>query len=192
MKNIGFNSFKKGWTNRLESIFWDKFRKKEKDLCMIYMFDFCSLKSDVRSDENGRLYLCYNYEQKDDSVNNILLKNIFQKLFGRSDKNEYLAYSKLKSNDDYREILMALFLLGNEIEDINLRNYLVDGNVSDYFIDFQKTGLDVEVLLENYIDGIIAEFQEVALKTKNAIFENEILLKNSEKFWNMPFLNHSN
>ncbi len=84
MKTIEFEKFKKGWTKRLESIFWDRFQKKQEELTMIYMFDFCSLNSDVRSDEFGHLFLCYNYEKRKESENNIILKNIFVKLF---DKN---------------------------------------------------------------------------------------------------------
>ena len=46
--------------------------------------------------------------------------------------------------------------------------------------------------VEKYIDGIITEFQMISLRTKNAIFENEILSKNSEKFWNLSSLKQIN
>ena len=61
-----------------------------------------------------------------------------------------------------------------------------------HFQNFQKTGLNSDELLEKYIDGIITEFQMISLRTKNAIFENEILSKNSEKFWNLSSLKQIN
>ena len=191
MKTIEFEKFKKGWTKRLESIFWDRFQKKQEELTMIYMFDFCSLNSDVRSDEFGHLFLCYNYEKRKESENNIILKNIFVKLFDKNTNDKYLGYYKLKSEDDFREVLMAFFLIGNEIEDIELKNYLLQNNVRKHYEQFQKTGLDSDELLEKYINDIIAEFQIVALRTKNSIFENEVLAENSEKFLNFPFINRS-
>ncbi|WP_209390792.1 hypothetical protein [Chryseobacterium sp. RR2-3-20] len=190
MKTIEFEKFKKGWTKRLESIFWDRFQKKQEELTMIYMFDFCSLNSDVRSDEFGHLFLCYNYEKRKESENNIILKNIFVKLFDKNTNDKYLGYYKLKSEDDFREVLMAFFLIGNEIEDIELKNYLLQNNVRKHYEQFQKTGLDSDELLEKYINDIIAEFQIVALRTKNVIFENENLLNNAKKFWNLPFIKH--
>ena len=45
------------------------------------------------------------------------IQNIFERLFGESKNDKYIAYYKLKSDDDYREVLMALFLIGNEIKD---------------------------------------------------------------------------
>lgn len=185
MKTI---EFKKGWTKRLESIFWDRFQKKQEELTMIYMFDFCSLNSDVRSDEFGHLFLCYNYEKRKESENNIILKNIFVKLFDKNTNDKYLGYYKLKSEDDFREVLMAFFLIGNEIEDIELKNYLLQNNVRKHYEQFQKTGLDSDQLLDIYINEIISEFEPIALRTKDAIFENEILLKNSEKYWNLSSL----
>ena len=41
-----------------------------------------------------------------------------------------------------------------------------------------------------YIDEIISELKAVALRTKNVIFENEYLLNNAKKFWNLPFIKH--
>ena len=190
MKTIEFEKFKKGWTKRLESIFWDRFQKKQEELTMIYMFDFCSLNSDVRSDEFGHLFLCYNYEKRKESENNIILKNIFVKLFDKNTNDKYLGYYKLKSEDDFREVLMAFFLIGNKIEDIELKNYLLQNNVRKHYEQFQKTGLDSDELLEKYINDIIAELKAVALRTKNVIFENENLLNNAKKFWNLPFIKH--
>ena len=83
---------------------------------------------------------------------------------------------------------MALFLLGNEIEDAELKNYLFQNDVRKHFEEFQKTGLDSDQLLDIYINEIISEFEPIALCTKDAIFENEILLKNSEKYWNLSSL----
>lgn len=189
---VEFEKFKKNWTNRLESMFWDKFNKMQEELSMTYMFDFCSLNSDVRCDEFGRLFLCYNYEKRIESENNIILKNIFKKIFDDNTTAKYLAYYKLQNDNDYREVLMAIFLLGNAIEDPELKKYLLQNNVKKHFEKFQKTGLESDELLENYINEIISEFKVVALKTKDAIFENEILLKNSKKFWNLPSLNPIN
>ena len=192
MKTVEFEKFKKEWTNLLESKFWNKFQNKQEQLVMLYMFDFCSLHSDVRSDEYGHLFLCYNYEKRKESENNILLENIFNKEFGKYTNKKYLAYYKLKSDDDYREILMALFLLGNEIEDAELKNYLFQNDVRKHFEEFQKTGLDSDQLLDIYINEIISEFEPIALRTKDAILENEILLKNSEKYWELSSLKPKN
>lgn len=190
MNTTEFEKFKKDWTNQLDKTFWYKFQQKQEDLVILYMFDFCSLDSDIRCDEFGHLFLCYNYKKRIESENNNLLKNIFSRLFGNNSNDKYIGYYKLSSDDDYREILMALFLLGNEIEDINLFNYLLQNNVRKHFDKFQKTGQDSDTLLDNYINDIIKEFEIVSTRTKNAIFENEALLKNSEKFKNLPFLNH--
>lgn len=192
MNTTEFEKFKKGWTNRLDKMFWHKFQQKQEDLKLLYMFDFCSLDSEVRSDDFGHLFLCYNYEKRKECENNNLLKSIFLKLFGNNTNDKYIGYYKLQNDDDYREILMALFLLGNEIEDAELRNYLLQNNVRKHFDRFQKSGLDSDILLEKYIDEIIAEFKVVAMQTKDAIFENTILLNNSKKFWNLPFLNPGN
>lgn len=192
MKTIEFEKFKKNWTNRLESIFWRRFNDLQEELNMIYMFDFCSLNSDVRCDEFGRLFLCYTYEKRNESENNIILKNIFKKLFDDNKNAKYLAYYKLQCNDDYREVLMAIFLLENEIEDSELKNYLLQNNVKKHFDKLKKTGLDSDELLEKYIKEILSEFKIISLRTKDAIFENEILLKNSEKYCDLPFLNHRN
>lgn len=192
MKTFEFEKFRKNWINRLEKMFWEKFQKKDENISMSYMFDFCSLNSDVRSDEFGQLFLCYIYEKRKESENNILLKNIFLELFDENNNEKYLAFYKSQNNNNFREIMMALFLLGNEIEDIDLKNYLLQGNVKNHFLNFQKTGLNSDELLEKYIDGIITEFQMISLRTKNAIFENEILSKNSEKFWNLSSLKQIN
>lgn len=188
MKTVEFEKFRKDWTNLLESKFWDKFQKKQEELVMLYMFDFCSLHSDVRSDGYGHLFLCYNYEKRKESENNILLKTIFEKLFGNNTNDKYLAYYKLQSNDDYREVLMSLFLLGNEIEDADLKNYLLQNNVRKHLEKFQKTGLNPDELLEKYINEIISEFKVIAIQTKDTIFENDILQKNSEKYMTLPFI----
>ena len=89
MKTVEFEKFKKEWTNLLESKFWNKFQNKQEQLVMLYMFDFCSLHSDVRSDEYGHLFLCYNYEKRKESENNILLENIFNKEFGKYTNKKY-------------------------------------------------------------------------------------------------------
>ncbi len=188
MKTIEFEKFRKDWTNILESKFWDNFQKKQEELVMLYMFDFCSLHSDVRSNEYGHLFLCYNYEERKESENNILLKTIFKKLFGSNTNDKYLAYYKLQGNDDYREVLMSLFLLGNEIEDADLKNYLLQDNVRKHLDKFQKTGLNPDELLEKYINEIISEFKAIAIQTKDTIFENDILQKNSEKYMTLPFI----
>lgn len=185
-----FENFKQNWINRLDKMFWHKFHEKQEHLTMFYMFDFCSLSSDVRVDEFGHIFLCYNYEKTNESENNVLLKNIFERLFGESKNDKYIAYYKLKSDDDYREVLMALFLIGNEIKDSELQNNLLKNNVRKHIEKFQKTDLDSDELLEKYIDEIISELKAVALRTKNVIFENEYLLNNAKKFWNLPFIKH--
>ena len=107
----------------------------------------------------------------------------------KDNKNEkYIGYYKLQNNNDFRDVLMALFILGNDIEDTNLKQYLLQGNVKNFLSSFQKTGLDSDKLLDNYINDIINEFEIVSTRTKDSIFENAALLKNSEEFNNFPFL----
>ena len=78
--------------------------------------------------------------------------------------------------------------LGNEIEDADLKNYLLQNNVRKHLEKFQKTGLNPDELLEKYINEIISEFKVIAIQTKDTIFENDILQKNSEKYMTLPFI----
>ena len=188
MKQIEIDKFKKQWTNKLVELFWYKLREKPNNLFLTFMFDFCSLNSEIKNDEFGQLFLCYNYEKTNDSENNILLQNIFSEIFKDNKNEKYIGYYKLQNNNDFRDVLMALFILGNDIEDTNLKQYLLQGNVKNFLSSFQKTGLDSDKLLDNYINDIINEFEIVSTRTKDSIFENAALLKNSEKFNNFPFL----
>ena len=77
---------------------------------------------------------------------------------------------------------------GNEIEDADLKNYLLQNNVRKHLEKFQKTGLNPDELLEKYINEIISEFKVIAIQTKDTIFENDILQKNSEKYMTLPFI----
>lgn len=182
MKTIEFDKFRKNWNKKLETIFWDKLRDKEPDLFLIYMFDFCNLNSDIKFDEMDQLYLCYDYEKTKESERNELLQSIFFEIFQGDQNDKYIGYYKSKRNDNFREVLMALFILGNDIDDIDLKNYLLKGNIENLLNSFQETGLDSELLLENYVNEISNEFKIIAYQTKDALFKDENLLKNSQKF----------
>ena len=75
-----------------------------------------------------------------------------------------------------------------EIEDADLKYYLLQNNVRKHLEKFQKTGLNPDELLEKYINEIISEFKVIAIQTKDTIFENDILQKNSEKYMTLPFI----
>ena len=191
METEEYKKFKKGWIKRLETTFWEKLGDKCETLSLIYLFDFCSLHTEVRSDESGQIYLCYIYTKRNESENNLLLQKIFFQLYGTNRNEEYIGFYKLNNkNEDYRNVLLALFLLGNyeDIKDEELKNYLLRGNIKSIFENFQKTGLNADELLDIYINEIISELEPIALNTKNKIYQNKNLQVNSEKFLDFPFI----
>lgn len=174
--------FKKKWDNYIEKKFWYEFKKRETHLFLHYPFNFGWLKSDVRWDLYGNLHLCYIYEERHvDILENQLLKNLFHSILNENSNEKYIGFYKCSKSENFRDVLRAILILGNEIEDSDLKNFMLYGKTNCIYKGFLKTKKTSDELFENYLDEIILELEIIALKVKNAIFENKKLAENINK-----------
>lgn len=189
-KNSGFrivnknelSSFKTNWDARLERMFWHKLESRKTNLFLHYFFESYGFKSDVRCDENGRLHLCYIPTKNLIYENSLIVDRKFAEVFGENRNEKYLGFYVVKSVTNFKDVLRALFVLGNEFKSAALKEFLLEGETRKIYDELLKTNLDADELLENYINVCVSELETVALKLKDAIFENKILRESWEKF----------
>lgn len=187
--------FKKSWDNYLERRFWEKLSKQSRNLELIYPFSFCSLRSEIRYDENGMLYLCFLFEEREKSGNEKIdnersiniktLKDIFISIFDKDNNEKYIGFYRLSKKENFKDFLRALFILGNEIEDEELKDFLLDGETKIIFEKLKSTILNVDELFENYINEIVEEFEGVAIKVNEEIYKNFVFFEFADSFLKM-------
>lgn len=199
-----YKRFKNNWETKLQQMFWDRFKKRDQNLNLFYFFKFGTLKSEVRLDKNANLYLCFIYEKrkKDDvklqnnwNSNEKKLFDIFEKNFKENCNQKYIGFSKFSKNEDVRDVLWAIFLLGNEndIENKDIVEFLMNEKVKANYENFTSKKLNSDDALDCYISEIIYEFEDIAFKIKNEIFDVEIFRKFIYNMVdNMPFLKRNN
>lgn len=194
-----YDKFKNNWETKLLQMFWYRFEKKAQNLDVFYFFEFGTIKSDARLGKNGSLYLCFIYDKRETDDFELqkkwksqekILMNIFKRRF--KDKNEkYLGFSKFSKDEDFRDVLWALFLLGNEndIEDNNLIEFLMSEKVKAIYENFRSQNLNADEAFDYYISEIVNEFERVALKLNEEIFRVKCFRDfSSQMVKNMPFL----
>jgi len=199
-----YEKFKNNWEIKLQQMFWCLFEKKPQNLDVFYFFEFGTIKSDVRLDKNGKLYLCFIYEKRktDDwklqnewDSNEKKLLDIFEKNFKENSNEKYIGFSKFSKNEDIRDVVWAILLLGNEndMEDKDIVEFLMNEKVKAIYENFKSQKLNADDALNFYISEIIYEFEEVSLKIKNEIFKVEIFRKFiDDMIDNMSFLKGNN
>lgn len=195
MDSLSNIKFKTLWDKNLEKRFWNKLNEHNGNIEHIYPFDFCSLKSEIRTNEKGVLHLCYILEKRRESGNEKIdekrnmkieiLKEIFFNIF-EDDRNEkYIGFYKFSKNENFRDVLRALFVLGNEIDDSELQNFMLDDKTKIIFENFEKVSNTSDELFEDYIKEIVAEFEKISLKVKTEIYKNHLFVKMTENFVEM-------
>ncbi|MEG0697231.1 MAG: hypothetical protein RR447_08860 [Algoriella sp.] len=192
--------FRNSWDNHLEKRFWKKLNKRNENIELIYLFDFCSLKSEIRVDENGILHLCFLFEERtksgdrqidnERSTNIEILKNIFFKILENNRNEKYIGFYRFSKAENYKDVLRALFIIGNELDDSELQNFMLDDKTKIIYEKFKNSNFNVDEIFDFYINEIVQEFEGIAVKVKNEIFENQILKENSEKLLRFPFLKY--
>lgn len=187
--------FKKSWDTHLEKKFWKELGEQSRNLKVIYPFSFCSLESEVRADENGILYLCFLFEERKKSgnvkidgerdINFKILKDAFISIFGNNKNEKYVGFYQLSKKENFKNVLRALFMLGNEIDDEELKNFIIDEETKIIFEKLKNTILNVDELFENYVREVVDEFEMIAKKVSVEIYKNPIFVEFSESYLKM-------
>lgn len=195
MDSLSNMKFKTLWDKNLEKRFWNKLNEHNGNIEHIYPFDFCSLKSEIRTNEKGVLHLCYILEKRRESGNEKInekrnmkieiLKGIFFNIFGDDRNEKYIGFYKFSKNENFRDVLRALFVLGNVIDDSELQNFMLDDKTKIIFENFEKVSNASDELFEDYIKEIVAEFEKISLKVKTEIYKSHLFVKMSENFVEM-------
>lgn len=195
MDSLSNIKFKNLWDKNLEKRFWNKLNEHNGNIEHIYPFDFCSLKSEIRTNEKGVLHLCYILEERRKSGNEKIdeernlkieiLKEIFFNIFGDERNEKYIGFYKFSKNENFRDVLRALFVLGNVIDDSELQNFMLDDETKIIYENFEKASNTSDELFEDNIKEIVAEFEKISLKVKTEIYKSHLFVKMSENFVEM-------
>lgn len=200
MEELEKIKFKNSWDNYLEKRFWKKVNELKGELNAIYLFDFGSLSCEIQADENGILYLCYIFDEREKSGNPLIdhprnenvksLQDIFFNTFPNCNHEKYLGYYAFSKNENYKNRLRAFFLLGNELKNLELKNFMLDKDTKIIYDTFKNSDIDADYIFDFYISEIIQEFENINKIIKHKIFENDGLKLSSEKMLSFPFINH--
>jgi hypothetical protein len=187
--------FKKSWEIHLEKRFWKNLSEQSRNLKVTYPFSFCSLESEVRADENGSLYLCFLFEERqkrgnakiDDGrdINVKILKDVFISIFGNNKNEKYIGFYQLSKKESFKNVLRALFILGNEIDEEELNFFLTDEEAKIICEKVKNANLNADELFTNYVKQIVDEFEIIAKKVSVEIYKNPVFAKFSESFLKM-------